>query len=139
MNFPTEEVQSQLLKIKSLEELRRFNNLNYSHPEPLDYFESLLKARNIKFSTAFKLASIEESYGRHIKNKSRKLNRNTIIKLALGINLTLDETQAFLKYAELNTLYSKNPRDQFIIYAINAKMTVIKANLELTKLHFDLL
>ena len=137
MDKQTQELLGEILQAKSIKDLQEIGDI--TSPDPLQYLLKLLKEKNITLSNAFNSASMDDSYGRHLKRKDRKLNRNTILKLAFSIKLTLEETQNLLKYSSCSTLYAKNSRDKLIIFAINNKYSLIQANNLLNDLGYDLL
>lgn len=137
MEKPTQEMLNEILQAASIEEVQKISEA--PTPDPIEYFLSLLKEKNLKAAAVFRNAGIDDSYGRHLINKDRRPNRNMILKLALSAGFSLKETQNFLKYASHNDLYAKDHRDQIIIFAIKQKYTVMQANESLYKLGYELL
>lgn len=140
MDRSTEEVTSALHKAKSINELgRQLAQQDNKHPHPIDYLEKLLNDRGIKFSEVIAAASINDSYGRHLHRKSRKLNRNNIIKIALSAKFNIEETNNILKYANCRPLYAKDDRDKVIIWCLEQKINVTETNMNLDTLAQELL
>ena len=88
----------------------------------------LVAKKGIKKSYAIKAAEMSEVYGYQIFSGIRHPERNKLLCLAIGMNLTLDETQNLLKCAGYNPLYVKLPFDSVIIYGICKRLSVIKIN-----------
>lgn len=88
----------------------------------------LVEKKGIKKSYAIKAAEMSEVYGYQIFSGIRHPERNKLLCLAIGMNLTLDETQNLLKCAGYNPLYVKLPFDSVIIYGICKRLSVIKIN-----------
>lgn len=123
---PTEEIMNELINAKTKLELEKLKP--YTHPDPVDYFDRLLKARNLNWSRAFVNANMDDSYGRSVKIGRNAFNRDMICRIALGNRLTVDETQSLLKYASCTELYAKNARDKIIIFAINHNWSITQTN-----------
>lgn len=122
----TAEIMNELINTKSQRELEKLER--YTYPNPIDYFDGLLKARNLNWSRAFANADLDDSYGRSVKSGRNSFNRDMICLLALGNHLTIEETQNLLKYALLGALYAKNARDKIIIYAIAHAWNIAETN-----------
>lgn len=88
----------------------------------------LVENKGIKKSYAIKAAEISEVYGYQIFSGIRHPERNKLLCLSIGMNLTLEETQTLLKCAGYSPLYVKIPFDSVIIYGICKRLSVIKIN-----------
>ena len=96
-----------------------------SLPELLD---ELVEKKGIRKSYAIKAAEMSEVYGYQIFSGIRHPERNKLLCLAVGMNLTLDETQNLLRCAGYSPLYVKLPFDSVVIYGICKRLSVIKIN-----------
>lgn len=88
----------------------------------------LVEKKGLKKSYAIRAAEMSEVYGYQIFSGIRHPERNKLLCLAVGMNLTLDETQNLLKCAGYNPLYVKLPFDSVVIYGICKRLSVIKIN-----------
>ena len=88
----------------------------------------LLEQKGLKKAQVIKNAELSEVYGYQIFSGIRHPERNKLLCLAIGMNLTLDETQNLLKCAGYNPLYVKLPFDSVVIYGICKRLSVIKIN-----------
>ena len=88
----------------------------------------LVEKKGIRKSYAIKAAELSEVYGYQIFSGIRHPERNKLLCLAVGMNLTLDETQNLLKCAGYSPLYVKLPFDSVVIYGICKRLSVIKIN-----------
>lgn len=139
MDKTTTELFSDLTNASSLKQFQQLNQQQLQTPEPLDYLQNLLQPKKIKLSQAFNMAQINDSYARHIRRGERPLNRDKILRLALAVHLTLEETQNLLKYAEEAALYARSSRDSVIIFALQNKHSLLETNETLHDLNMDLL
>lgn len=88
----------------------------------------LVEKKGIRKSYAIKAAEMSEVYGYQIFSGARHPERNKLLCLAVGMNLTLEETQNLLKCAGYSPLYVKLPFDSVVIYGICKRLSVIKIN-----------
>ena len=88
----------------------------------------LVEKKGIRKSYAIKAAEMSEVYGYQIFSGIRHPERNKLLCLAVGMNLTLDETQNLLRCAGYSPLYVKLPFDRGVIYGICKRLSVIKIN-----------
>lgn len=99
----------------------------------------LVEKKGIRKSYAIKAAEMSEVYGYQIFSGIRHPERNKLLCLAVGMNLTLDETQSLLKCAGYSPLYVKLPFDSVVIYGICKRLSVIKINELLFENHLETL
>lgn len=88
----------------------------------------LVEKKGIRKSYAIKAAEMSEVYAYQIFSGIRHPERNKLLCLAVGMNLTLDETQNLLRCAGYSPLYVKLPFDSVVIYGICKRLSVIKIN-----------
>ena len=88
----------------------------------------LVEKKGIRKSYAIKAAELSEVYGYQIFSGIRHPERNKLLCLAVGMNLTLDETQNLLKCAGYAPLYVKIPFDSVVVYGICKQLSVIQIN-----------
>ena len=79
-----------------------------------DYLNQLLDEKALKKSTVIKNSELNEIYGYQI--------------FSFGMNLSLDETQALLKYAGFAPLYPKQKRDSLLIWGKNHQFSIYQIN-----------
>lgn len=90
--------------------------------------EQILQQSGISKAKAIKNAEMSEVYGYHIFSGSRIPERGKVLALAIGMGLSLEQTQQLLKSADYSTLYVKRPFDSVVLYGIMKKMTVAQIN-----------
>lgn len=99
------------------------------------YIDGILRRKNISKATLLKKANIEESYGYKMLRGSRELPRDRVIQFSIAMELTVDETNEFLKQAGHKQLYPKaeSSRDMIIIYCIEKRLGIIETDLVLER------
>ena len=66
---------------------------------------------------------ISKTYYYQLRSGERLPGRNTAIRIALVLSLSVDETQRLLTLAEKNVLYPKVRRDAAILWCLKKKMS----------------
>ena len=112
---------------------------NLSELHPADYLRQMLTQHRISKQDALKAANLDYSLGYQIFNGYRKPSRNALLRLALAMGLSLDETQRLLKIAQRGELYPKARRDAAILFCIQNRMDVFDADILLERIGEELL
>lgn len=120
----TEILKSKLLESEDVSEFIEHHEDNLDVVTFSDYLYIVLEKRNYKISEALQMSQLSESYGYQIFNGKRQPSRDKVLQLALGINLTLEETNRLLMLAGKSELYVKNQRDAVIMFALNKKWSL---------------
>lgn len=79
------------------------------------------------------VASVAEKSGRgdyayKIFNGNKNPTRDVLISIAIGMGLTLPETQLVLRLAKFAYLDPRNKRDSVFIFAVNKKLNIYETN-----------
>lgn len=82
-----------------------------------NYLYNLISNKNISIQKVGVKAFLSRSFVYQIFSGARIPNRDIILRIALVLNISLDETQRLLKLANRGGLYPKMKRDAVIIYA----------------------
>ena len=85
-----------------------------------EYLRQLLNKYNLEKSDVFKRAKMTESnYGYELfRDDSKKASRDKLIQICVGFPLTIEETQEVLRYGKVRTLYPRDERDAYILFAL---------------------
>lgn len=82
------------------------------------YLNDLLAEKDLPLKEAVKNSGIERVYAYHIFSGKKIPSRDKLLAIAIGMKLSLEETQALLKHSCNRPLYPKDERDSVIIYAL---------------------
>lgn len=93
-----------------------------------EFLNQLIKEKSLVKSSVIKKSNMHEIYGYQIFSGKRVPSRNKLIALSFGMELTLDETQALLKYAGFAPLYPKQKRDSLLIWSITHHFSIYETN-----------
>lgn len=128
-----------LEKSPSLEAFLNDHESDLPAPNISDYLTYLLDRYQLSKQAVIRAANLERSNGYQIFNGYRTPRRNALLRIALGMHLTLLETQYLLKLALRGELYPRNRRDAAIIYCIQHKFSLIDAEIMLEQLGEEIL
>lgn len=113
---PTDELMEALNHSSSIEEYINTEQDYLIDSSVSNYLNQLLEEKSLKKSTVIKNSELNEIYGYQIFSGKRIPSRDKLISISFGMNLSLDETQALLKYAGFAPLYPKQKRDSLLIW-----------------------
>ena len=131
-----------------LQELEQCDEFHDFHRENADavvsqtvttYLNDLLVAKGLKKADVIRRSGLSEQYGYQIFTGYRVPERSKLLSVAIGMQLTLSETQDLLKHAGYAVLYAKNEWDCVVIFGLCKRMTVPEINLLLYEYEQDLL
>ncbi len=90
--------------------------------------DRLMKEKGLKKSQVIKSSELSEVYAYQIFSGIRVPERRKLLCLAIGMELTIDETQTLLKCAGYPPLYVKRPVDSAVIYGICKRLSIVEIN-----------
>ena len=96
------------------------------------YLMRLLDKYGWKTAAASEVAEMSTGYLGLIINGKRNATRDMLIRVAIAIGATVEETDYLLKYSGYTPLYVRNKRDVIIWYGISKKekLNVINSNIK---------
>ena len=94
------------------------------------YFRELLQEKHLTQQQVFLRADVPERYGyKLLSGEKRTRQRDVILRLCYAAQLSLEETQKFLRMYELPELYVKIPRDALLMIVFNEhNLNIIEIN-----------
>lgn len=128
-SFPTEELMKLLNQADSFEQFCRLHADKLADISTADYLTLLLSEHKMTKQQVIEQANLERSSGYQIFSGIRHPRRDTLLRIAIAMRLTLPETQRLLKVAQRGELYPKNRRDAAMIYCIEHRRDMIEAEL----------
>lgn len=101
------------------------------------YLDTIISERNLSIPDVGVKALLSRSFTYQIFSGDRVPSRNIILRIALALELSLDDTQRLLKLADRGALYPKIKRDAVIIYGINNRLGLYKTDETLLSLGLE--
>ena len=123
-------------------DFRTFYNENRTSliSEPLSkLLARLLDKKGLTRYRAIRRSELPESYGYQIFSGVRVPERNKLLALAVGMELSVEETQSLLQCAGYAPLYIKIPFDSIVLYGISHQLAIPQINALLYQYGFQTL
>ena len=130
----TDELFTLIQETRSLESYLDSTDASLPPVSTPAYLSQLLKEHKLTKRTVIQEAGLERSTGYMIFLGKRNPKRNTLLSIALAMQLTLQETQRLLKIAQRGELDPKSRRDAAIVYCIHHHLKPIDAGILLDQI-----
>ena len=128
-NTNTEQLLEMLQDTQSLQHFLDDHETDFLNITLTQYLAILLERHQLTKQQVYTASNLDRSLTYQIFNGSRRPSRNALLSIALGMHLTLPETQRLLKIAQRGELYPKNRRDAAILFCIFQGLNLIDAEL----------
>jgi DNA-binding phage protein len=137
--YSTEELMKLIQSSRSLDNFLEDAGENLTHIRTSDYLNQLLEELRLTKQAVIESANLERSTGYLIFSGQRNPKRDSLLRIAIAMQLTLTQTQRLLKIAQRGELYPKNRRDAAIIYGIHHRLDLIELEILLDEIDEKLL
>lgn len=84
-----------------------------------EYITNLCNSRGEKAEKILKRSNIETSFGHRLFSGKRNPSRDTVLQLAFGFGMSVDEAQQLLKISRQTPLHPKVKRDAVIAFFLH--------------------
>ncbi|MBQ7706847.1 MAG: helix-turn-helix transcriptional regulator [Lachnospiraceae bacterium] len=84
-----------------------------------EYITKLCESKGEKAEKIIKRSNIDTSFGHRLFSGKRNPSRDTVLQLAFGFGMSVDETQQLLKISRHTPLHPKVKRDAVIAFFLN--------------------
>ena len=112
------------MKLIAAEDFETFYAENVSQMQALtlsQYLQELCEQKGIKQHELICSIDIDRIYGHKIFSGERNPSRDYVLKLAVGMQLTIDEAQRLLIISKNSPLYARVPRDAALLHCLHSK------------------
>lgn len=93
-----------------------------------EFWEKACEKSGMSKSNIINKSDFNYCYFYDVINGRKIPGRDKIIRLALTMNLSLDDCQQALRLSDKSLLYPRVKRDSVIIYALNNKLSIFQCN-----------
>ncbi len=125
----TAELLKELENFSSFEEYENANKDYLISKSLSEYLSELIAERNLSKAEVIRKSELNENYAYQLLSGLKSApNRDKLISLSVGMDLSVNETNSLLKLAGLSPLYPRVKRDSIIIINMNAHKSVIEIN-----------
>lgn len=126
-------------RIFKANDLDAFMQNHENNMQPADFctmLEELCESKGLPAARVIERAQIERTYGHQLFNGTRRPSRDKVLQLAIGLGLSVDETQKLLRAAGKSQLYPRLKRDAVILFALQHEYSMLTVQDTLT--HYGL-
>ena len=129
MNKSTDMLLEELKDFCSFKSFYKENKENIASVSLSEYLEKLIAEKGLNKSEIIEKSEMSEVYAYQIISGIKtNPKREKVLCLAVGMGLSLEETQELLKKTGYAPLYAKSPFDAIIIYGLAKGFGVVQIN-----------
>ncbi len=122
-----------LLKTNDLDQFLEKNKEAFDRTELAAYFDALCNQQGMTKESVFAQAEIDRSFGYQMLRGVRSISRDNVLRLAIALRLSPEQTDDFLKRTRKASLYARINRDAIIIFALEHQLSLDKVQSELRR------
>lgn len=124
----TEELNHEIRNATDIDDYLKTNQNNMIDGSFAEYLNELLAQKKVRKADVVRGSLLDRAYVYQIFSGERTPSRDKLLALAFGLGLTGDETQRMLKLSCNRELYARDERDVLILFALQQKWPLLKAN-----------
>lgn len=130
MRKTTEQLMHELENASNVEDFVIKNRGEMVDSSLSEYLRRLLEKYQLEKSDVFRRAKMTESnYGYELfRDDTKKASRDKLIQICIGFPLTIEETQEVLRYGKVRTLYPRDERDAYVLFALKKGYDMAQLN-----------
>ena len=120
---------SLLRRIYRTKNLNTFLQRNETFMQAADFctlLQTFCRERQMIPERVILLAQIDRNYGHQLFNGTRRPSRDKVLQLAIGMKLSVEETQQLLQAAGKSALYPRLKRDAALIFCLKEGYDMIE-------------
>lgn len=122
----TDSLLRRLFRTKNLDSFLTRNEQHLHAEEFCALLQLKCREHGLVPERAILAAQIDRTYGHQLFNGTRKPSRDKILQLAIGMKLSLEETQQLLQAAGKSPLYPRLKREAVLIYCLNRGLDMME-------------
>ena len=127
MNISTTELLNRLKKSDDLAKFIEDNKNEFSELSCTELLNEMLVDKKTSLARVAK-ASGQGDYVYKVFQGKRKPSRDIVIAIAVGMELSIDETQLLLRISKLAALDPRDKRDSAILYGLKEQLDINRIN-----------
>ena len=127
MSLETKELLNKLLNENDISAFLADNEDEFINIDLTGFINDVLAQKDLKLSEVVKNSG-QSGYVYKVINGVRKPSRNVLLGIAIGMKLSVNETQFLLRIAKQATLDPIDKRDSVLIFAIKSEYDITQTN-----------
>ena len=139
MSKRTDELGFELENSQSIYSYMEANAAEFDDKNFYSFLSTLIVNSGKPKTTIVADSCISEPYLYNLLRGEKRPTRNSVIKLAFGLELTLETTERFLMLAGYRSFYERHKRDSLLKYAFLNKMDISEADNLLVQYGFSVM
>ena len=124
----TDDIRKELTETPDLKEYLSENQDLFASESVQDLLNELYRKTDISKAELARRSGVSSVYLHQLFAGKRHPSRDRLICLAIGLGVTLDETQQLLRRSGFAELYARDKRDAVILYGITHQQTLPEVN-----------
>ncbi|MDR1687189.1 MAG: helix-turn-helix domain-containing protein [Clostridiales bacterium] len=133
MKKKTDDIAAEIKNTGDIETYMRENSGEFSSVMFQRTLKQLCGKSGLSQETIAERSMLSHGFVNNLLNNAKKSRRDTVIKLAFGLGLNVDDTNRLLKLAGHGELYPRIERDAIILFCLNKGVSLIDTNILLQK------
>lgn len=130
MTEKTGDLMARLISTDTPEQLGKYldENKDKHYKDFSAFIKEHLNRRNMTPADLSRVSGIDRIYTSQIVSGQKNPSKDYVIKIAIGLEMTLEECQRALRVAKVSDLYAKDRRDAIIIYGFAKRLNIRDLN-----------
>jgi transcriptional regulator with XRE-family HTH domain len=133
MTKRTDELAAEIKSTNDIETYIRENTSEFSSEMFQRTFKEFCVMSGMSQEGIAERSMLSHGFVNNLLNNAKRPSRDTVIKLAFGLGLNVEDTSRLLKLAGHGELYPRMERDAIILFCLNKGVTLIDTNILLQK------
>lgn len=127
MNISTTELLNRLTQTNDINTFVDEYEKEFMTLSGTEFLNELLTDKKLSLAEVVKRSG-QSDYVYKVFRGERKPSRDILIAIAVGMGLSVDETQLLLRVSKLAALDPRDKRDSVIIYGLKEELEIVKIN-----------
>lgn len=127
MNLSTTELLNRLTQASDINTFIGEYENEFLEMSCAEFLNEMLVCKSMNLADVVKRSG-QSDYVYKVFRGERKPSRDILIAIAVGMGLSIDETQLLLRISKLAALDPRDKRDSVILYGLKEKMGYVKIN-----------
>lgn len=133
----TTDLLNELNKCANIDKYFKKNEKSFIDQNLSTYFCQIFEERSLSKADVVRNSDLNKVYAYQVLAGKKSPSRNKVIRLCIGADFSVEDTNLALRIAGFSALYPKLGRDSIIIYGINKKFQIWQINEELYKHEYE--
>jgi hypothetical protein len=135
----TKELTDEVRKASNFEHILERCKSEFVEEDFTRYLEELMETHGVSKTNLIIRANMDKGYAYQIFRGERAPSRDILLKMAIGLSATLEETKMLLQFGGKSELYPRVRRDAAILFCLEKKYSIIDTQILLSDRKLPLL